>query len=186
MNIKNLILGVVIAVIFFMFCVYGTKLIYKAPNYSDFCNNSYSYPAKIMPLENCTSSNQIINEKSQQCWSSRGVTNPVYDEKGCEIDVKCDYCSLDYDKADEAYSKNLFIVSVIFGIVVIGIALFLQLVSVSGGLMLGSLAYIIYGTARYWRFMNDWVRFIILGVALIALIFLAYYVARRETKKNEA
>jgi hypothetical protein len=36
MDIKEIILGLIIAVVFLMFSVYGTKLIYPEPMYDDY------------------------------------------------------------------------------------------------------------------------------------------------------
>jgi hypothetical protein len=180
MNIKNIIIGVIIAVVFVMFCAYGTKLIYEAPNYEDFCNYTSFMPPEKLPVTNCTIPG-TINIKTQECYNNKGTPVPIFDEKGCQIDVNCDHCQQEYDKAEEKYSKNLFIISIVFSIIIISVAAFLiKVESVSGGWMFGSLMYIIYGTGRYWRFMNDWLRFIILGIALIILIYIGYRLARRK------
>lgn len=181
-EVKNLILGAIIAVIFVMFCVYGTKLIYDEPMYEDYCNSSmYSTPQKII-AQNCTNWQAIESAKSN-CWNQEGVPISEYDENGCETSITCSTCSRDFENAERDYSKNLFIISLVFGVIVIVISfLLLQVPSVAGGLMLGSLFYIIYGTARYWRFMEDILRFVILGAALIILIGIAYWAARRKRK----
>lgn len=177
-NVKNLILGAIIAVIFVMFCAYGTNLVYESPDYEDYCNATYS-PTKIA-TEECEIS-ESLQQKTEACWNNKGEAIPVYDEQGCQIDIICSTCRLDYEKAEEIYSKNMFIISLIVGVIFIAIsALLIQIASVSGGLMLGSLFFIVYGTARYWRFMNDWLRFILLGIALLILIYLGYRIARRE------
>ncbi len=141
-NIKSIILGIIISVVFLMFAVYGTKLSYKEPNYDKYCNKS------IIPrtIENKTQ----ISEDYQSCYGK-------------------------YNKARENYSKNLFIISLIASLVVIIISsLFIQVENVSAGLMLGSLFFIIYGTGNYWRYMEDVVRFLILGGVLSVLIYLGY------------
>ncbi len=51
--------------------------------------------------------------------------------------------------------------------------------------MLGSLLFIIYGTAGYWGFMEDLFRFIILGAVLFILIGLAYWLARRNMGRKK-
>lgn len=177
-NIKNIIIGIIIAVVFLLFAVYGTKLIYDSPKYEEFCNNTYAYPEKI--AGNCTIS-PMLNIQIQQCYNDRGNPNPVYDNSGCQTGITCDYCMKDFDKADENYAKNLFIISIIASLIIISISAFLiQVASVSGGLMFGSLMYLIYGTGRYWQYMNDWLRFIILGIALLILIYIGYKLARKK------
>jgi len=93
-------------------------------------------------------------------------------------------CSENYENAREDYSKNMFLLSLIVGILIIaGSAIFININSISGGLMFGSLMFIVYGTGSYWRYMNDWTRFIILGVALGILIYVGYWLSFR--KNNE-
>lgn len=187
MEVKNLILGAIIAVIFVMFCAYGTNLAYKSPKYENFCNTTSMYrsdiPQKIMP-QNCTNW-QAMEVVRSNCYNQNGFPISEYDSNGCEKSITCSTCNQDFQKADEIYSKNLFIISIVIGVIVIIISfLMLQVPAVAGGLMLGSLFYILYGTARYWGFMNDWLRFIILGVALVVLIGIAYYAARRNIKRK--
>ena len=180
MEVKNIILGVVIAVIFSMFLVYGTKLIYENPSYEDFCNDSYNYPREIFP-DSCNMSAKLRME-TNDCYNSKGFPRYDYDDNGCEKGIIiCDFCQNDFEAADKEYTKNLFVISLIFGLAVIVISvLFIKIPSVSGGLMLGSLFFMIYGTAGYWRFMEDILRFVILGVTLFVLIWLAYYIARKK------
>jgi uncharacterized membrane protein len=180
MNVKNLLLGIVISVIFVMFFVYGTKLVYEEPKYDDYCNQSYYYPGKVSV--NC-SMNLELQKETNDCYNQRGIPRYEYDENGCEKSLTCDFCSLEYEEANKNYSKNLFLISLIIGILVISVSvIFIKVSAVSGGLMLGSLFFIIFGTAGYWEFMEDVLRFVILGLALFILIWLAYYLAKNENK----
>ncbi len=178
MHIKDIILGIIIAVVFLMFAVYGTKLIYDAPDYEDYCD--YSRPMIPNMNKNC-SYNESLSDERQQCYNEKGTPISVYDENGCEVEINCSTCQQDYDTARERYSQNLFIISIIISVVVISIsALFIKIESISGGLMLGSLMYLIYGTGFYWRYMDDLLRFIILGLALGILIYIGYKIGKRE------
>jgi hypothetical protein len=149
MKIKEVLLGIIIAVVLLMFLVFGSKLVYDSPEYEDYCDYS-----RINVSEN----------------------NGYYQE-----------CSEGYDSARENYSKKMFILSLIVGVIVIvGSAVFININSVSGGLMFGSLMFVIYGTGSYWQYMNDWVRFVILGLALGVLIYVGYWLSSRESKgKNK-
>ncbi len=155
MKIKEILLGIAIAIIFLMFCVFGMKLIYDSPEYEDYCD--YNVLNKI----------DIMNDSYYY--------NQIYEQ-----------CSEEYEIANKAYSKNMFIISLIFGVLVIaGCTIFININSISGGLMFGSLMFIIYGTGRYWNYMDDFMRFIILGVALGVLIYIAYWVSKRGVKNNK-
>lgn len=95
-------------------------------------------------------------------------------------------CNSKFEIANENYSKNLFILSIIVGVlIIVGSVVFININSISGGLMLGSLMYLIYGTGSYWRYMNDWIRFVILGVALGILIYIGYWLNRRKNKSRK-
>jgi len=155
MKIKEVLLGIIIAVVFLMFCVFGTKLIYDVPQYEDYCN--YEELGKIDAVNNSAYYNQVYKE-----------------------------CSDKYDLANKNYSKNMFIISLVFGILIIIICtIWIEINSISGGLMFGSLMFIIYGTGRYWNYMDDLLRFIVLGVALIMLIYVAYWMSKRGSKENK-
>jgi uncharacterized membrane protein len=181
MKVKNWLLGISIAIIFFMFCVYGTKLIYDSPERDDFCNVSYYYPEKISG-EGCDISSEIqiaVNE----CYDNDGIPRYEYNDDGCIKSITCDFCNNEFDKANSVYTKNLFLISLIIGVIAIIISvLIIQISSVSGGLMLGSLFFMIYGTAGYWRYMEDLFRFIILGAVLAVLVWLAYWLAKKNKK----
>jgi uncharacterized membrane protein len=158
MKIKEILLGIAIAIIFLMFCVFGTKLIYDSPKYEDYCDYDKIYPT--------------ANDKINLNDSEIQAQEKMYME-----------CSENYDLANKDYSKNMFVISLIFGIfVIIFCTIFINTNSISGGLMLGSLMFIISGTGRYWNYMDDVMRFIILGIALGVLIYAAYWISKR--KKN--
>jgi len=152
MKIKEILLGLIIAVVFLMFCVFGTKLIYDTPKYEDYCDYN------------------TINEKNDTVLQA-----DMYKE-----------CSENYDLANKDYSKNMFILSLVFGILVIIICtIFIEISSISGGLMFGSLMFIVYGTGRYWNYMDDFMRFIILGISLGILIYVSYWINKKQKKKRK-
>ncbi len=156
MKIKEIILGLIIAVVFLMFAVYGTKLIYDSPDYNDYC------------------------EKYPPAPQEKNLTNHTFENQLNERD-----CYINYEKVRKDYSKNLFIISIIVSILVILISSFtIKIESVSGGLMLGSLMFIIYGTGGYWQYMDDLLRFIILGLALGVLIYIGYKLNNMKNGKS--
>ena len=175
MNIKNIILGLIIAFVFLFFCVYGTKLIYHEPDYNRYCNMPPAIPD--ITQEFCEQTNGTWITQELRC-----ITTP------CPQGY-CDYyskCQMGFDDVSERYAKNLFGITLFVSIIIIAVSAFLIPVeSVAGGLMFGSLMYLIYGTGSYWRFMNDYFRFAILGVALIVLIYIGYKLATRENKKKK-
>ncbi|HKL23471.1 MAG TPA: hypothetical protein VJ895_01845 [Candidatus Nanoarchaeia archaeon] len=94
-------------------------------------------------------------------------------------------CYEQYNLANENNTKNLFLISLILGILIILGAMFINLEVISGGLMLGSLMFIIQGTGKYWSYMSDWTRFIILGISLGVLIYASYWLNKKKEKRND-
>ncbi len=151
MKTKDIILGIIISIVFLLFSVYGTKLIYEQPKYDDFCVIKEPH----VPLDK--------GEKYEE-WQN-------WQEQ----------CMENYEDAREKYSQNLFLISLVFSLIIIVISvLAIKVESVYGGLMLGSLMFIIYGTGSYWRYMDNLLRFLILGVSLAVLIWLGFWLSKRK------
>ena len=68
----------------------------------------------------------------------------------------------------------MFVVGAIVGLIAISAGIILALPSVSSGLMLGGTFLVFYGTIVYWSNLTNWLRTIILGIALVILIWLGY------------
>ena len=80
----------------------------------------------------------------------------------------------EYDVAREVYERNVFFANMIIGVIVLVVALFLSIEAVSSGLMGGAVMLIVYGSMRYWGELSDAWRTLMLGVALVGLIWLGY------------
>lgn len=166
-KIKRAILGISIALILALFIGYGINTFYKPPKYEDFCKEQIRL-------------NVITSE--EECLAVGGQWNvapeKVIEENRTVIRVFCnpDYtCEKEYRGKMEVYNRNVFVISVIAGLisVVLG-GIILKLESVSSGIMGGGVLSIIYGTTRYWGDLADVGRFFILGLVLAALIWIGY------------
>jgi hypothetical protein len=160
-KIKEILLGIAIAIIFLMFCVFGTKLLYDAPEYEKYCDYN-----KINPI--------TTDEK------------PLTEAQIQEQQEMYTQCSEQYDIANKNYSKNMFIISLIFSVLLIAFCtIFVNVISISGGLMLGSIMFMIYGTGRYWNYMDDLMRFVVLVIALGVLIYVAYWASKKMNNEGK-
>jgi len=164
-SFKKNVLSISIALIFVFFIGYGIETFYDSPEYSDFCDYS-NRPVKL-----------DIDSK-ENCLQYNG-TWEVYDKP--LVDGKTGWCDLykecqeKYDSVREDYSKNVFIITFIIGIISLFIGSYLiNVESVGSGIMGGSTLTIIYGTLIYWSDLNDLLRFVILGIVLGILIWIGY------------
>lgn len=193
-KIKFVILGIAIVMVLTFFFGYGIDTFYKDPKYEDFCGEREfkNYEAKeeceanngkwtgygeerpipMKPVEvsqySCTSVSE--NEDGTlniNCESKNAERSGGY----CEIDF---YCRKDYNNARQVYNRNVFVISVIFGLIAIVVGTYLKITSVSAGIMGGGVLIIIYGSLRYWADMNEYFRFGILAITLAVLIWIGY------------
>ena len=184
MSLKNIILGIAIIILTISVAVYGINLFYDRPEYSDFCG-SERFP-KIIGEEDricpsvCVEMYEISGESCvlNECGSGCGpdVLNSFDKLEQCEIVLSGESCQDLFDEANEKYSKKVFYIALPLGIAVIALGAFVfGLEAVGAGLMGGGIGIILYGTGGFWRFADDWLKFILSLAGLIALIWLAYW-----------
>lgn len=172
MNVKNLVFGIVIFILTTSVGIYGINTFYQsAPEYDDYC-----LPKQIMTEQDCISQNGTWNYYNQE---------PV---KEGTINGYCDvysHCQNLFEEAQKKYSRGAFFIALPLGIVVIAIGgLVFGLEFVGAGLMFGGVGIIIYGIVDYWRFADDWLKFILSAIGLVVVIALAYYLNKRISNKH--
>ncbi|MBU4069414.1 MAG: hypothetical protein KJ646_00355 [Nanoarchaeota archaeon] len=176
MSIKNIVLGIAIIILTIFVAVYGINMFFPQIEYPDFCGDVNTQEI-INTQERC----EEINGK----WSVYESVKPI--EGGME--GFCDreyYCRQDYEDMNEIRSKKIFLISVPLGILFLIIGGFLfKLESVGAGLMGGGVGTLIYGAGGYWRYGEDWFRFVISLMGLIAVIWLAYWFNKKFDKKKK-
>lgn len=163
-KIKTIILAVVIAIVLTAFVIYLIQAIYPSPSYDRYCNIN---PPNI---ENMT---QQICELNNGTWIPQNIQcfKAPCPQGYCDFYQKCNQ---EYQNSQDSYNLVVFMVAVIVGIVSVSAGIILALPSVSSGLMLGGAFLVFYGTITYWYKLSNWLRVIMLGVALAILIWLGY------------
>lgn len=187
MNVKNLVLGIGIVIVFALVLWQGIEAFYPSPLYENFCKNREFEisPAKPLPSGitlNCTFS-KTLQEEEQQCYSQKGRPIYEYDNNGCAIAIKeCDMCQKQFDDAMNQHSKIVFFVALIVGIITLIVGYAILSIEPVGSALIGSGIWsFFYGTVVNWRnFTNIW-RFLLLLLALVLLIWIAI---RLNTQKQ--
>lgn len=157
-----------IVVVLNLFFNYAISLIYDTPKWEDFCKQEQV---------------QTIPQNKEQCvaeggqWiedPGRAMDKPL--PAGSTVTGSCNtyyQCQKEFDEVHKVYNRNVFIVLVILGVLsIVGGFLLSTTPAVSLGLTLGGVLSFIIGSIRYWSDMDDYIRVIILGLALIVLIWL--------------
>jgi len=169
-NIKNIVLGMAIIVLTMFVTIYGINTFYERPEYKDFCGE-FKTAEIINDQDRC--------EEIGGQWADyntgdvrREALNGELLKGFCDRDYTC---RQNYDSAMEKYSKNIFLIALPLGILIIFLGAYLfSLEAVGAGLMGGGVGTLIYGSGGYWRYADDRLKFVLSLVGLVALIFFAY------------
>lgn len=182
-NIKKFGLGIAIVIVLNLFINYGLNTFYKSPDYNDFCK-----PERLKQSLNTRTSCEEVgglwtdnaNYEIRRLYvpenSSIEKPMPVIEDGRqtgyCDQDFTC---RKEYEEVNNVFRRNVFIVWVIAGVLAIGGSFSITAVSMlSTSFMFGGLLSLLIGTLGYWSAMQDYLRFIILGIALAFLIGVAY------------
>ena len=148
MNIENrvsrwsVMLGIVI--VLNLFFNYALSLVYKSPQYNDFCS-----PQPYIA--------QPIDQKTADIENQKYVT-----------------CQKNWDEVRNIYNRNVFVVLVVLGALSVAAGnFFVGNIVITNGLALGGVFSFIIASIRYWSAANDLIRVIILAIALGILFWVA-------------
>ena len=165
-RIKKWFLAIGIAIIFTLFINYGISTFFNAPDYNEYC------------VHNQTELN--YNNKSS-CISSGGQwTETAAYGKPVPPDYQTGYCDIDftcrksYDDAQKIYDDRSFTVMVIAGFLALVIGVLVSVESISSGFLLGGILNLLFATLRYWDRFSNVIKFVLLGVVLLVLVWIGY------------
>ena len=183
-GLKKISLTIGIAVLFALFIGFAIDAFYPSPEYNDFCKSrSYPYPEKPYPTQVDITKCPQLNYKDpiyETCTQDVGYVAYDIDEKGCQINPYCETCQVKYDAANKKYSRNLFFIAAVTGIIAIIVGLvYVGLEAIASGFMFGGILVIIYGTVRVFGDLSRVMRVIVLFIELVLLV----YIGIKKSKK---
>ncbi len=152
MKFKNAVISIAIALIFVFFIGYGIEVFHDTPEHDTFCPRLWDI------------------QSEEECKEAKGIWRG--EKEGlCQNTATC---YLQFEKARDRHDLVVFIVALIIGVGGLIGSYFIKQHLVGNGLAGGSILLILYGVMRYWRQANDIVKFVLLGIALAVLIWMAY------------
>ncbi len=180
MNIKEKILAVSIAIVFLLFVIYGIRTFYPEPRMNDFCSGIPSF----VSVDKCPEMQEGAEPVPPaprpfkgECWCEQDCSNGTCVQTGKCRDANPEYkkCVDEFEKKREGYNKGVFITALIIGVIaLVSGSLFISIDSVASGIMGGGTLTLFYGTVRYWGDLGDVERFLLLGLALIVLVWVGF------------
>jgi len=188
-NLKETGLIVGIAIVFAFLIFFTIEAFYPQPKYEDYCNETY-YP-QSKPI-NEPYDQQVLRcgdvyarQEVQECNKQRGNPTFRYDNiTRCDVFDTCDFCNLEYQKINDVYQRNVFIITAIVGIAAILFGLYFSVSFMSGGFLFGGILVLAAGTIRYFAsgHVDRYLRMAVLFVELVILIWIGY---RKVVKKEK-
>jgi hypothetical protein len=165
-----LILAIIIIVNVFYASV--IQLAYPAPEYTDFCTEKETMTPDTK--ESCEAENGKWYEENGYRNTDTSVEIPLAIDPTYKGYCDRDYvCRGEYEDAHDRYARDIFIAWVTFGIILILVSVVAShLGAIIYGFSLGGVLALIVGTIGYWSNMDEYLRVIVLGIALIVLIVL--------------
>jgi hypothetical protein len=167
MKKKEIIISITIAIIFALFIGYGIEVFDPTDSYNEFC------PEELYDIDN---EEECLAEGG--AWNENAIPAPVKEESIVEPNKRlCSptkECYNEHRVVRTKHDKIVFIVSIIVGLIAIFTGIFLKKDAVSTGILSGGVLLIIYGTMRYWQHANDILKFVMLGIVLMVLIWIGY------------
>ena len=160
-----------IAIVVNLFLTYLVDVLYHQPDFADFCPEAEvnrAIESEAACLEVGGQWNENIDAKGA---APQGISQPV-PAGYCNTTYTC---SKQYEEVMQVYNRNVFVVFVIAGILLlIGSVYLAGVEAISLGLSFGGVLALIIGATRYWSDMDDILRVILLGVALAGLLYVAW------------
>jgi len=168
-----LIIGII--VVLNLFFHFATRLVYKQPRWGNFCQTKQ---VNIAPQkkEECVEAggswNEGVAEKPEISPTGEVFSRPASVSKYCDVNYTCQQ---KFETANNLYRRNVFVILVVLGLLsVIAGFVFSASEVISLGLSYGGVLSFIIASIQYWSGMDDYLRVIILGLALAVLIWLGY------------
>ncbi len=179
MNVKNLVLGIGIFIVYLLVLNYGIEAFYPSPQYENFCSNQNyyypgSYPVKDFGTGQVNCSVSPTPQQQNVCSEQGGnLVADTYDVNGCAATFKCDMCNKEFSDSQKSHSKIVFIIALIVGIItlIVGYTV-LSTEPVGSALIASGIGALFYGSIRNWQNLSDVWRFLLLFLALVLLVWM--------------
>lgn len=186
-KIKQTLLAISIAVVLAFFLGYAVDYFYNGPERDDFCKG-IDLEIKVDHCNNSGIPKPFTKDNSYFCNCRDSDPQDKDSEKVCYAEnPEYRRCWEQYDKLRDDYERNTFVILVILGMAAMFVGgVLMHLESVSSGIMAGGVLTLIYSVLRYWSRSPEFLKLVILGSALVTLIWIGYKKLNpADTKKSK-
>lgn len=175
-NLLKWAIAVALVIVINLFFHYAISLVYVEPKHEKFCPME-TYNRVFSDAMTCVDAGgQWTNTQ----LSPQEVTKAVKSGEALGWCNATFTCQQNYDDAHGIYNRNVFIVLIVLSLVVLALGVFLPIEILSLGFSWAGVVSLIIASARYWSDADNWMRVLILFVALVLLIWLAVKKFKQE------
>lgn len=160
-------LAIALVIVVNLFFYYVIAMVYPDPKFESFC------PMQNVVLNDATACVNTGGQWTNNQLSPKQVTDAV---RGGEPLGWCDAnftCNNNYQDAHSIYNRNVFIILIVLSLVVLGLGIFIPMEVLSLGFSWSGIVSLIIASGRYWSDADNWMRVIILALALALLVWVA-------------
>jgi hypothetical protein len=175
MDPKKVAMVIGVAILLPLFLGLFVDAVYQEPKYEKFCGNDLNYatvPKTVPPNVVCTE--PYDTEESRNCSNAQGIPRYTYDANGCSHFESCDYCSKDFNNAQQQYNRNIFFILAPIGLIIVIIGIYLAVDYLGVGLMFAGLITMFYATMRTFSELSKLVRALVILAELLIIIWIGY------------
>lgn len=180
-DVRKIIIIFVIAILFAVLVFSVIEAFYPSPKWEDFCRQ-INYPVEKPCISEKTCPEINVSEKDRkECEDKKGyIEYTELDTNNCPTIYRCNTCQHEFDMAQEKHQRYVFYISAFLSLIAVFIGLFLPAKQntlnewVGTGFMLGGTFALFFGTLTTFRWLDRYVRPIVILLELILIIFIAY------------
>jgi len=160
-------IAIAMVIVVNLFFHYVIATFYTEPKFETYC-----------PMQNIVLNDAVSCVNNGGQWTNNQLAPKQVTEavKSGEPLGWCDVnftCNKNYTEAHSIYNRNVFIILIVLSLVVLALGVFLPIEVLSLGFSWSGVLSLIIASAQYWSDANNWMRLVILALALAILIWLA-------------
>lgn len=160
-------IAVALVIVTNLFFYYAIAMVYPEPKFEDYCKAS---PQNYVTAEACV---EAGGQWSNNQFTPKQVTTAIQNNEPLGWCDAYYTCNQEYSDVHSIYNRNVFIILIALSLVVLGLGIFIPVEVLSLGFSWTGIVSLIIASGRYWSDADNWMRVIILAVALVVLIWFA-------------
>lgn len=184
MDPRQIAVAAAVAVLSAVFVILLIDAVYQEPQFSDYCKDDFGFRAKPIPLGSEPKCDYMYGDEGEKCIQDGGMVRTKQNESGCPIFDYCDFCNKDYDAARGGYTRNVFIVAGVVGVIAIFSGTMWKIEFLASGVMFGGIILLFYATVRYFHDADKLLRVIIIFVELMLVLWIGYKKLYKSRKRR--